>query len=128
MLIQSQEVGTLSAAPPKFGKVGEWPPVATNYLPLRWELFDVESSDKAACGAYMTAALAKESSKFTDEYAASLERQVGVLDSPVDVVARLGNRSSAHIGDMNLELRRLVYAARWVRRDPREPTTSWLNA
>ncbi len=43
MLIRSQEVGTLPSAP-EFGDTGTWPPTATDWLPLRWELFSAETS------------------------------------------------------------------------------------
>lgn len=56
MLIRSQEVNVLPPAP-EFDRSGCWPPIATGWLPLRWELFDAEASNLRAYAAYEIASL-----------------------------------------------------------------------
>ena len=40
VLVRNQETGLSLRPPPGFGEDGTWPPVATEWLPLRWELFE----------------------------------------------------------------------------------------
>jgi hypothetical protein len=43
VLILNQETGLVLPSAPEFGADGTWPPVATAWLPLRWELFETDT-------------------------------------------------------------------------------------
>jgi hypothetical protein len=61
MLIRNQESGLVLPPAPGFGVNGVWPPPETEWLPLRWELFEQESSDLEAMVASVLFRLTQES-------------------------------------------------------------------
>jgi len=105
VLIRSQEVGVLPSAP-GFREGGIWPPVATDWVPLRWELFDAAASDREAITAY--GLFARPEINLTEDALSSDSLYERALD-PVEM-------QHAWAGDK--ELRRLLHAARWEREDP----------
>lgn len=140
MLIRSQEVGTLPPAP-EFGNTGTWPPVATDWVPLRWELFSAETSKWAAFAAYFVLyvaaqrgndALLEEDALRSDFLHNSIfSRSPVVFEHAKKNPLRLGDNVTLRIappegssGDPfpmppgENELRRLVHATRWRRKDP----------
>lgn len=145
MLIRSQEVGTLPSAP-EFGDTGAWPPVATDWLPLRWELFSAETPEWAPFAAYLVLlvsaqrgnnALLEEDALRSDflhesvfsrspvafEYAKKYPFALGNAKRDNNFTIRIEPPEGTSFdpsfipGGVN-ELRRLVYATRWKRKDP----------
>ena len=43
MLIRSYDTSLALSPAPKFGLDGSWPPVETEWLPVRWELFEAQA-------------------------------------------------------------------------------------
>lgn len=139
MLIRSREVGILPPAP-EFARDGSWPPVTTDWLPLRLELFDAETSSLAAFTAHAIITEASEDNanplleedilRSTSSYESAFskiwvalnnrksEYEVLYSDDPEKLITyftgygKLSNRSTGK------ELRRLTYSARWKRKDP----------
>jgi hypothetical protein len=50
--IRNQETGLVLKSAPEFGKDGAWPPVATEWTPLRWELFESAEFKPTTFAAY----------------------------------------------------------------------------
>jgi hypothetical protein len=53
VLIRNQETGRVLPPAPEFGRDGRWPPIATGWLPLRWELFETETRTLDSYMAYL---------------------------------------------------------------------------
>ncbi len=53
MLIRNQETGLALPPAPEFGPDSAWPPVATDWVPLRWELFEAHQASFGAATAYI---------------------------------------------------------------------------
>jgi hypothetical protein len=53
VLIWNQETGLALPSAPEFGADGTWPPIATEWLPLRWELFETETHSVSSFIAYI---------------------------------------------------------------------------
>jgi len=145
MLIRSQEVGTIPSAP-EFGDAGAWPPIATDWLPLRWELFSAETSEWAAFAAYfvllVSAGRGNNALLEEDALRSDFLRESIFSRSPVtfeytrrypftrdntrkydNFNLRIEPPEGAPLDPVTIpggenELRRLVYATRWKRKDP----------
>jgi hypothetical protein len=52
VLIRNQETGLSLRSAPNFGPGGAWPPLVTDWLPVRYELFDASQHDLGAMVAY----------------------------------------------------------------------------
>jgi hypothetical protein len=53
VLIRNQETGRVLPPAPEFGEDGRWPPLVTEWLPLRWELFEIETRSLDSYMAYV---------------------------------------------------------------------------
>jgi len=117
------------------------PPVTTEWLPLRWELFQAETSGRTTCMAFMILQMYRRSIPDTPDTEDPLliedalrsnflyesvfshsSATLEVTESDVKGEIASGGRSMHlpfHTGKQPLhELRRLVYTARWQREDP----------
>jgi hypothetical protein len=52
VLLRNHETGLTLRQAPEFGPDGAWPPLASDWVPLRWELFEADQSDFRAVAAY----------------------------------------------------------------------------
>jgi hypothetical protein len=52
VLIRSHDTGLTLPSAPEFGPDGAWPPLATDWVPLRWELFEADPFDFGTLAAY----------------------------------------------------------------------------
>jgi hypothetical protein len=52
VLIRNYGTGLTLPSAPEFGPDGAWPPLATDWVPLRWALFEADQSDFGALAAY----------------------------------------------------------------------------
>lgn len=120
MLIRNQEVRLLPSAP-EFAKDGTWPPVVTEWLPLRWELFEAETSKLTELSAGLVYQLLAYSRAHTADD--PLLREDALRSDFLWESVFRGAATSVHLwltadADLSVELRRLVHAVRWQRKDP----------
>ena len=106
---------TLPSAP-EFDADGTWPPVTTDWTPVRWELFEAGSSEKLASYArYVLWA------PFPGELviAAPLLTNINLHEGVLEYHNELRDLPALPLGSSPpYELRRLVYAQRWRRQHP----------
>jgi hypothetical protein len=140
VFLRSQKTGVLPPAP-EFGQDGTWPPVTTEWLPLRWELFRAETSGRTTCIAFMILQMYRrsiadaldaddplliEDALHTDFlYESIFSHSSATLEV---TESEIKGEISSGGGSMHFpfrtekqplhEMRRLVYAARWQREDP----------
>ena len=140
VLIRSQETGPLPPAP-EFGENGTWPPVTTEWLPLRWELFRAEMSGRTSCIPFMILQMNRRNISDTPDaddplfiedalrsdflYESVFSHSSAALEvTESDIKGEITSGGwSLHLPFRTEkqpfhELRRLVYAARWQRKDP----------
>lgn len=138
VLIRSRETGLALSAAPEFGSDGAWPPVATDWLPLRWELFDAPSLKWIHSGAIAAHAISLRFGTDKDrgepllaENALSDEFLYDSIFADINEVRIVFSDQRRTTFDLNSEkivdrdfdaenreLRRLVHLVRWRRRDP----------
>lgn len=139
-MIRSQEAGQLSSAP-EFGQDGTWPPVTTEWLPLRWELFEAESTEfltLVASHIWTMNVVPGHDPRLEEDALRSdflyetifNDCWVNYINNRGDVIIRaygverlLPSDRKARIRALrgvryDSELRRLVHAVRWQRQDP----------
>jgi hypothetical protein len=141
VMIQGQETGLRLPPAPEFGSDGTWPPEVTEWVTLRWQLFDAKNSSIDAAATYtalrflwhpnndnpmFTADALKED--FLREFFRFVPRGISVSDLSRDgsVTVRLRDWALAdrhflpgkRCGSNSPELRRLVHSVRWRRKDP----------
>ena len=139
MLFSNQETGLALPPAPEFGPDGSWPPAATDWLSLRWDLFDVDCKfDRRAAVAHalswrfgrderLGSPLCTENALSEDFLYQStfaglgevtmFEYRRGRLSLVLDYWKAERDRGK-DFDDRYAELRRLVHAVRWRRTDP----------
>jgi hypothetical protein len=144
MLIRNHHVRVPPPAP-EFGKKGSWPPIATDWLTLRWELFRAATTEITAFMAARVAMLEGNDSPLLTEDAMRTDFLHEAVFSQSSTVyndsefqfntprgAVAFNRPPWERASPNwlfrgqgeisfpdkFEIRRLVHAARWKREDP----------
>ncbi len=146
MVIRAQDTGLELPPPPPFGRQGSWPPVATEWVPIRWELFEaqVPSVDLFSIAANalalipddaslpVAAPVLKEDPLSNDFLYEAFFAKVTDISMMTSIASRKVNihiEYAPHSGrkdrmleysgkKMHKELRRLVYYSRWRRQDP----------
>jgi hypothetical protein len=140
VLVRNQETGLSLRPPPGFGEDGTWPPVATEWLPLRWELFEaggcasgstlmareiVRMYRQNLAGSVdpLLAEDALDANFLDDAIFRGTSATIKVTKSTVSFSSSIGGqwnqtiRPGPQLGHYN-ELRRITYAVRWERKDP----------
>jgi len=133
VLVKNEESGLTLPPAPEFGPNGEWPRAETEWLPLRWELFEKRTSELPAVIAEM----------FFELYRQAMPGNAWVKDFCVDpsfvggsivcdvsktgwirIEGRQGGVREFEVRYVTRnpfyakELRLLVYSVRWRRKDP----------
>ena len=149
MLIRNERTGLALLPAPEFGPDGTWPPVETEWLPLRWELFDTDVTDPDL-GTVVARALSMKFKDYVNDpvqaegalredflheaiFAKIAHIEVFYHGGQVGIVLYLSDSEKEdhiflRLSDDNTvrtelwaerkELRRLVHAVRWRRKDP----------
>ena len=144
MIIQNQETGLSLPPAPEFGSDGTWPPEVTDWVPLRWQLFEARNVDIDAAATYTALrhlwcssldnpifngdALQQD---FLHEFFVWVPtgmnvsyRSTGAYVTPnrlADWFIPSGQRHRSPVKKCDArspELRRLVHSVRWRRNDP----------
>jgi hypothetical protein len=149
--IRSRATGPMPSAP-EFGEDGAWPPVATEWVPQRWELFESATNERTTVWAYelIKAYRSSASARKMDDFILTRDdlseefihgaiqvrqRVPGILfDLEGHIQYQMPNGEPVRYrenmalvtsfarppvkGAPAIELRRVVYAARWQRQDP----------
>jgi hypothetical protein len=85
VIIQNEETDLVLSSAPEFSADGTWPPVATDWTPLRWELFEAAMSGELGRFAYEMVKRDNENTKlkrkvgFSDTLIANISRQDGFI-------------------------------------------------
>lgn len=138
VLFSNQETGLALPPAPEFGPDGSWPPAATDWVPLRWDLFDVacqidrraavahalswrfgrdEHCDRPLC----TENALNEDFLYRSTFAGLGEVTMFEHRGKLSLVLDYGKAARDRTKDFDdryAELRRLVHAVRWRRADP----------
>jgi hypothetical protein len=144
VIIRNEETGLVLPSAPEFDADGTWPPVTTDWTPMRWGLFEAEQLGEMANYAYVVVNFSRQSQVWviTDSLLTDINLHEGVLQIPFwhRSLFRLKDQPLASSKDLTpflvkdfsflrksaipltsrsrYELRRLVHAERWQRHDP----------
>jgi hypothetical protein len=144
MYIQSQPTGLKLPDAPEFGQDGSWPPVETEWVAVRWALFDVQATlgDFSPIVAHALALTPNDSSlpavapvyeekdALSDDFLyeacfahltdVSIHKTAfrGILSMRIEYDPRSGRQKKEYPSINATELRRLVHYLRWRREDP----------
>lgn len=143
-MFRDEETGLRLPPAPEFGPDGTWPPVETEWVPLRWQLFTTFTSRRfnAEAGHFDAEAdiaqaiatrfggdeegggpLYNENALSDDFLYRSVFANIDSVEGIVDRRGTLALFKSAKIGDgqvdtVHQELRRMVHSVRWQRSNP----------
>jgi hypothetical protein len=110
VLIRNQETGLVLPSAPEFARDGSWPPVVTEWLPLRWELFEADPHNLDTLMAYLLFTLRRSRDPLLaeDTQSASLIYEPSFPDDASAVIKVTQTSTSVEIkfNDDSIEIKR----------------------